>query len=91
MSATWRVTTAGFLSAACHVNACAFGCRYVQRAKASMPKQGTESPWKLKHNYIYDSVHLGLLTIEDGVLNFTAEGEAVGPSGAAAVVEAARL
>jgi hypothetical protein len=56
-----------------------------------MPKQGAESPWKLKHNYIYDSVHLGLLTIEDGVLNFTAEGEAVGPSGAAAVVEAARL
>ncbi len=47
-----------------------FTSSYVQRALASIPKQGSRTPWKLHQNYIRDLALLRRGPIDDGSLEF---------------------
>ncbi|WP_114952075.1 flavin-containing monooxygenase [Sphingosinicella terrae] len=52
-----------------------FTSGYVQRALASLPKQGSRRPWKLHQNYALDLAALKLGRVDDGTLVFTRGGE----------------
>lgn len=43
---------------------------YIQRAAATLPRQGTRSPWQVSQNYLRDVPELRFGKIEDGVLRF---------------------
>ena len=43
---------------------------YITRALARLPKQGTQSPWKLYQNYALDLLLLRYGSLEDGALRF---------------------
>lgn len=47
-----------------------FSSGYVKRAieNGQLPQQGSKEPWKLKQNYIYDSIQLGFGSLNDGYL-----------------------
>lgn len=45
---------------------------YVKRAKNTLPRQGSKSPWKLLMNYEQDSKMLLDDPIDDGLLRFEA-------------------
>ena len=47
-----------------------FTSGYVQRALATLPKQGDRAPWRLRQNYAFDLVTLRRGKIEDGTLRF---------------------
>ena len=44
---------------------------YMQRALASWPKQGSQSPWRVHQNYFKDTLSLKWTSLEDGVLNLS--------------------
>jgi monooxygenase len=48
-----------------------FTSGYVQRAIASMPKQGARRPWRLYQNYALDIVSLRFGRIDDGVMQYS--------------------
>ncbi len=45
---------------------------YVQRAKETLPRQGSKEPWKVLMDYGHDSAMLLNEPIEDGLLQFEA-------------------
>jgi monooxygenase len=47
-----------------------FTSGYVLRALASLPRQGTRTPWKLHQNYAWDLVTLRFGALEDGTMHF---------------------
>lgn len=47
-----------------------FGAGYVQRSIASLPKQGSKRPWKLRMNYALDLVALRRGELDDGAMRF---------------------
>ncbi len=47
---------------------------YVQRALDRFPKQGTQSPWRVRQNYFADYRSLRLGRVDDPALEFTASG-----------------
>jgi cation diffusion facilitator CzcD-associated flavoprotein CzcO len=47
-----------------------FSSGYIQRATATLPKQGLRAPWKLHQNYILDLVDLRLAGVENPELEF---------------------
>jgi monooxygenase len=47
-----------------------FSSGYVQRALATLPKQGSKLPWKLHQNYAFDIMMLRYGSVEDGVMEF---------------------
>jgi monooxygenase len=47
-----------------------FEAGYIQRVVDTLPRQGTEEPWALKQNYLYDVRTIRRAPIEDGVLAF---------------------
>jgi cation diffusion facilitator CzcD-associated flavoprotein CzcO len=49
---------------------------YVQRADATLPRQGTRGPWKVRQDYLRDIPVLRYGPIEDGVLQFSRAGAA---------------
>jgi cyclohexanone monooxygenase len=51
-----------------------FSSGYVQRAIASLPRQGDRKPWKLYQNYLLDFATLRWSRIDDGVLTFSRGG-----------------
>jgi len=44
---------------------------YMQRARDTMPRQSTRSPWKMHQNYLRDLLSLRFGTVKDGTLEFT--------------------
>lgn len=44
---------------------------YIQRALASMPKQGNKAPWRVYMNYLLDLPALRYARINDGVMTFS--------------------
>ena len=44
---------------------------YLNRAQATVPKQGVRHPWKVHHNYARDYASLKLGKVDDGVLQFS--------------------
>jgi monooxygenase len=48
-----------------------FTSGYVQRALASLPKQGSKKPWRLNQNYALDLMALRFGKVDDGTLEFT--------------------
>jgi monooxygenase len=50
-----------------------FTSGYVQRAikEGKLPYQGSEAPWKLKQNYLYDAYNLKIGKLKDAYLKFT--------------------
>ncbi|RZV38663.1 MAG: NAD(P)/FAD-dependent oxidoreductase [Chromatiales bacterium] len=51
-----------------------FSSGYIQRKIHLLPKQGTVSPWRNAQNYALDRKVIGKGPIEDGVLQFTSQG-----------------
>ncbi|WP_084419665.1 flavin-containing monooxygenase [Henriciella litoralis] len=51
-----------------------FSSGYVTRALHKLPKQGTETPWKLHQNYLKDIFLLRHANLEDGVLRYRKDG-----------------
>jgi cation diffusion facilitator CzcD-associated flavoprotein CzcO len=47
-----------------------FTSGYVQRALASLPSQGSKTPWRLHQNYALDLIGVRFNDIEDGVMEF---------------------
>lgn len=47
-----------------------FSSGYVQRALASLPKQGARRPWKVYQNYVKDLLQLRYRRLNDGVMEF---------------------
>ena len=47
-----------------------FTSGYIQRALATLPKQGSRKPWKLYQNYALDMLSLKFGAVEDGTLEF---------------------
>jgi len=43
---------------------------YVQRGAARLPRQGTESPWRNKDNYVMDYLSIKFGKMDDGILQF---------------------
>lgn len=43
---------------------------YVKRAVQDFPKQGTQSPWHLRQNYVLDMLTMRLSKVDDGVMKF---------------------
>ena len=61
-----------------------FSSNYVQRAAATLPKQGAKKPWRLYQNYLLDLLMLRFGRIDDGTLGFArAADPSPPPSGAA--------
>lgn len=54
-----------------------FSSGYVQRALPRLPKQGNRKPYRLNQNYLLDLLEFQLSRIDDGVLDFARNGEAV--------------
>jgi cation diffusion facilitator CzcD-associated flavoprotein CzcO len=50
---------------------------YVRRGNDALPRQGTESPWRVLNNYLRDAPMLRYRPIDDGVLEFQRETTAV--------------
>jgi monooxygenase len=48
-----------------------FSSGYVQRALATLPKQGSKRPWRLFQNYAIDLVTLRLGKVDDGVMKYS--------------------
>lgn len=48
-----------------------FTSGYIQRALASLPKQGSRKPWRLYQNYALDTFSLKYGSVDDGTLEFT--------------------
>jgi monooxygenase len=48
-----------------------FSSGYVQRALATLPKQGSKRPWRLFQNYAIDIVTLRLGSVDDGVMKYS--------------------
>jgi len=44
---------------------------YVQRAAATLPRQGTRSKWRVRNNYLLDLPRMRLSRIDDGAMTFT--------------------
>lgn len=44
---------------------------YVQRAIHTLPRQGTQKPWKMYQNYMRDLVSLRFNRLDDGTMKFT--------------------
>jgi monooxygenase len=44
---------------------------YVQRALATLPKQGSKRPWRLNQNYAFDIVALRFGKVDDGVMKYS--------------------
>ncbi len=44
---------------------------YIQRVIDKLPKQGSKLPWKLRDNYVLDSMTLRARSFDDGVMQFT--------------------
>jgi monooxygenase len=55
--------------------AIALSSGYVQRAIATLPKQGSRRPWKLYQNYALDMLALRFCALEDGTMTFTRPSE----------------
>ncbi len=49
---------------------------YLERALATVPKQGVRHPWKVHHNYARDYASLKLGKVDDGVLKFSRTAQA---------------
>ncbi|HUS16637.1 MAG TPA: FAD-containing monooxygenase EthA, partial [Chloroflexia bacterium] len=47
-----------------------FTSGYVQRALATLPRQGSQRPWKLYQNYLFDLLTLRFGRIADGTMVF---------------------
>ncbi len=43
---------------------------YVQRLVHTLPRQGTEAPWSLRQNYLYDALAIRTASLDDGVLRW---------------------
>ena len=54
-----------------------FSSGYVTRALHRLPKQGQEAPWRLNQNYVQDIFEIGRAKLDDGVLRYRKEGDAV--------------
>jgi monooxygenase len=52
-----------------------FTSGYVQRASATLPKQGTRKPWLVRQSYLHDLLAIRYSRIDDGVLRFAAAGQ----------------
>jgi monooxygenase len=50
--------------------ALSFTSGYVQRALASLPKQGSKKPWRLNQNYALDLLALRFGELDDGTMQF---------------------
>jgi len=48
-----------------------FTSGYIQRKIHLLPKSGTQTPWKLKQNYLFDRIMLSKGKVDDGILEFT--------------------
>ena len=48
-----------------------FSSGYVQRAIATLPKQGSKRPWRLFQNYAFDIVTLRFGKVDDGVMKYS--------------------
>jgi cation diffusion facilitator CzcD-associated flavoprotein CzcO len=48
-----------------------FSSGYLQRVMHSLPKQGTQKPWKLNQNYLKDLMWLRHGSLHDGVMRFS--------------------
>ncbi len=55
-----------------------FSSGYVQRSIDKFPKQGSKTPWKLYQNYLLDILTLKFGRVEDGAMEFSNPGCAVG-------------
>jgi cation diffusion facilitator CzcD-associated flavoprotein CzcO len=44
---------------------------YIQRAADRLPPKGTQAPWKITNNFLYDWFNLNYASLEDGVLEFS--------------------
>jgi len=49
-----------------------FSSGYVRRAEGILPHQGSQTPWRVRQNYLRDMASLRYGRIEDGVLRFVA-------------------
>jgi len=62
-----------------------FASGYVQRSIATLPKQGSKSPWKLKQSYPFDLATIKFGQVDDGTMQFrTARASAAKPAAASA-------
>jgi monooxygenase len=48
-----------------------FDSGYVQRLVHTLPRQGTEAPWSLRQNYLYDALAIRTARLDDGVLRWS--------------------
>jgi cation diffusion facilitator CzcD-associated flavoprotein CzcO len=48
---------------------------YVERARASLPRQGSHSPWRSINNYARDLVTMRMGAVNDGVMRFSRAGQ----------------
>jgi cyclohexanone monooxygenase len=48
-----------------------FTSGYVQRARAVLPKQGTQAPWQVNQNYLKDILLIKYGRLNDGVMQFS--------------------
>jgi monooxygenase len=47
---------------------------YVERAADRLPKQGSKSPWRLRQNYVLDTLAIRTGVLDDGVMRFARKG-----------------
>ncbi len=47
-----------------------FSSGYIKRAEASLPRQGSRAPWRLRQNYVLDLLTLRFGRLRDGVMTF---------------------
>jgi cation diffusion facilitator CzcD-associated flavoprotein CzcO len=50
---------------------------YVERARATLPRQGARRPWRTYNNYLRDVLNMQLAPINDGTLQFARAGQRV--------------
>jgi hypothetical protein len=50
---------------------------YVERARASLPRQGPRRPWRTYNNYVRDLMNLRLGDVNDGTMRFSHAGQRV--------------
>ncbi len=62
-----------------------FSSGYVLRSIDKFPKQGSKAPWRLYQNYALDILSLRFGAIEDGAIEFSGVGSAVGAAEPVAV------
>jgi monooxygenase len=44
---------------------------YIERIIDQLPKQGSKLPWKLRNNYVLDTINLKTAPLDDGVMEFS--------------------